>query len=122
MTDYELQQAQELKENIEHIKECVEYFNPLTNGRFNGWGNKLSQTAEKALKYEKFPFTFKLTKKDKKTANCEIHIKGYFGGMALEVDKNFIDHCRAYFENELEKAKTQFAEFTTRSDTNEKAT
>lgn len=117
MTDFEFKEAQELKKNIEHLKECVEYFSPLTNGRYNGWNYELSETAKNAIKFKRFPFTFKLTKKDKITANCEIQIKGYFGGTPLEVDKNFIDYCRAYFENELEKAKTQFAKFTTRSDT-----
>ena len=115
MTEWELKEAQELKEHIDKMKECVNYFSPETNGKYSGLGSRqypLSDDARDKIEFWKFPFNFKLIKKDKNTANCELHIKGYFGGMPIEVDKNFVDYCRAYFENEVKKAEEAFESFT----------
>lgn len=121
MTEYELKKAQELQERIKTIEGCVDYFSPETNGKYSGMGMSqypLSESAKNKLRFEKFPFIFKLFTKDKTTAHCELHIKGYFGGTPLEVDKNFVDYCRAYFEKELEKAKEEFASFAVKGGDN----
>ena len=102
MTERELQKAQELKDNIEQIKECVDYFSPLTNGKYFSCG-KLSRSAETTLATKRFPFWFKLSKKDNKTANCELHIQAYGGGAPIYVDKEFVDYCKSYFENKLKE-------------------
>ena len=117
MTERELQKAQELKDNIEQIKECVDYFSPVTNGKYFSYG-KLSPSAERILKDSRFPFSFRLSKKDNKTANCELHIQGYGGGKPIWVDKDFVDYCKSYFENKLKEAEQQFRDFATRSDNN----
>ena len=105
MTECELQIAQELQEQIVRMEKCVDYFSPETK---RGCGEK----GRKIIEFNKFPFNFSLFKKSKTTANCELHIKGYFGGMPIEVDKNFVEYCRVYFEKELQKAEEAFANFT----------
>lgn len=117
MTYEELQKAEELKKDIENLKECVDYFSPATNGKYFSFG-KLSQSAERTLTTNKFPFCFRLSKKDNKTANCELHIQGYGGGKPIWVDKEFVDYCKVYFENKLKEAEKEFSKFTTRSDNN----
>lgn len=113
MTKYELKKAQELNEEIERLKECVDYFSPVTSGRYNSFG-RLSPSAENTLK-KRFPFTFKLSKKDNKTANCELHLQGYGGGMPIWVDKEFVDYCKVYFEEKLKEAEIKFANIQTES-------
>lgn len=113
MTNIELQKAQELHEEIKRMKECVTYFSPITSGRYNSFG-KLSPSAELTLKEKRFPFVFRLSKRDRKTANCELHIQGYFGGMPIWVDKAFVDYCKVYFENKLKELEKEFEEFTTK--------
>ena len=104
MTECELQKAQELQEQIVRMKKCVDYFSPETKRGCDERGRKI-------IEFNKFPFNFCLSKKSKTTANCELHIKGFFGGMSIEVDKNFVEYCRTYFERELQKAEEEFANY-----------
>lgn len=113
MTVYELTELQEAMKSIEELKKAVEYFSPETNGCYRGFGRgefPISTKAKSILNCEKFPFNLRLFKKSKTTAECELNIKGYFGGGYIEVDKAFVNHCKSYFENELEKAEKAFAE------------
>lgn len=71
MTYEELRKAEELKKDIENLKECVDYFSPVTNGKYFSFG-KLSLSAERTLTTNKFRFVFNYKKKTtrQQIVNC----------------------------------------------------
>lgn len=101
MTELELQRAQELKKNIDELRECVAYFDDLY---FPEPNNSYKRC------YGKF-FWFKLfKKKEDNTICCQ---SAPYGTMRcnISVDKEFINYCRAYFEKKLEEAQAKFDDF-----------
>ena len=98
MTKSEFEKIGELKEVLKKYQECKEYFEPT-----NRYGKDDIDDAYK----HRFPFNIFFIKKDKKTASCHIDIKGWGGGKSLDVDKDFIDYCRAYFENKVKSLEAE---------------
>lgn len=96
MTEKEIEKVIKIKEEIEDLRKCVEFFVP-ENGEYVSRNDK-----EKAIERIKSGAKLLFHGFGKKV---QLNAPGFFGGKAIEVDMDFVNYCREYFENKLEEKK-----------------
>ena len=110
MTKSEFEKIGELNKDLKKYQECKEYFEPI---------NRYSKSEiDKAYKH-RFPFNLISFKKNNTTALFHIDIKGWVGGQSIDVDKEFIDYCRAYFENKINLIEAEIDSYFEKENENE---
>lgn len=101
MTEKEIEKAMKIKEEIDELRKYVEFFIP-ENEEYVSRSDK-----EKALERIKSGAKLLFHGFDKKV---QINAPGFFGGRTIEVDMDFVNYCRKYFENKLEEKKKELEE------------
>ena len=109
MTKSEFEKVNELKEEVKKYEECKMYFEPQHRNS--------KSDIDKVCKRYKFPFRIFFKRKDENTIECRLNLKEWIGGNSIEVDEQFLEYCRAYFENKVKSLKAEIDSYFEKENT-----
>lgn len=108
MTRSDFEKITELNEIIKKYQECKEYFEPTY---------RYSKSDIEKENKRRFPYNMNLKKKDQETAICHIDLFGWGGGKSIDVDIEFIEYCRVYFENKVKSLQAEIDSYFEKENT-----